>query len=74
MGDDLNDLPAFRAAGVTFAPGDAVKEVKAAAAVVTSAKGGRGAAREALEMVLEAGSKWQELVAGYLICGQGDKQ
>ena len=28
MGDDLNDLPAFRAAGVTFAPADAVFQQK----------------------------------------------
>mgnify|MGYP006318812069 FL=1 len=31
MGDDLNDLPAFKAAGISFAPQDAVTEVAAMA-------------------------------------------
>ena len=74
MGDDLNDLPAFRAAGVTFAPADAVEEVREAASFVTEAAGGRGAVREAIEMMLRAQNKWQQIVNAYLNAGQGDKQ
>ena len=74
MGDDLNDLPAFRAAGVTFAPADAVEEVREAASFVTEAAGGRGAVREAIEMILRAQNKWQQIVNAYLNAGQGDKQ
>ena len=74
MGDDLNDLPAFRAAGVTFAPADAVKEVREAASFVTEARGGRGAVREAIEMILQAQHKWEQIVNAYLNAGQGDKQ
>ena len=74
MGDDLNDLPAFKAAGVSFAPQDAVTEVAAMARVVTTKCGGRGAVREAVENILKAQNKWEALVATYLESGQGDKQ
>lgn len=74
MGDDLNDLPAFRAAGVALAPADAVAEVLQAADYVMAANGGRGAVREAIEKILRAQGKWEAIVAGYLSCGQGDKQ
>lgn len=74
MGDDLNDLPAFKAAGVAFAPADAVAEVAAAAQVVTAACGGRGAVREAVERLLQASGSWDVVVASYQECGQGDRQ
>ena len=74
MGDDLNDLPAFRAVGTAFAPDDAVGEVKAAADFVTAASGGHGAVREAIERILRAQGVWDSIVASYLQCGQGDRQ
>ncbi len=74
MGDDLNDLPAFKAAGVAFAPADAAAEVAAAAQVVTAACGGRGAVREAVERLLQASGSWDAVVASYQECGQGDRQ
>ena len=74
MGDDLNDLPAFQAAGVAFAPADAVPEVAAAADFVMQRRGGAGAVREAIEMLLRAQDKWEQVVAAYLECGQGDRQ
>lgn len=74
MGDDLNDLPAFRAAGITFAPEDAVPEVTQRASIVVSKCGGRGAVREVVENILKAQHKWEALVATYLQSGQGDKQ
>ncbi len=74
MGDDLNDLPAFRAAGVALAPQDAVAEVQAAADVVVQKCGGHGAVRAAIETILRAQDKWEQIVTSYLECGQGDKQ
>lgn len=74
IGDDLNDLPAFSVAAVAFAPGDAVDEVCDAADIILANAGGRGAVREAIEMILQAQRKWQPIVASYLTCGQGDKQ
>ena len=74
MGDDLNDLPAFKAAGISFAPQDAVTEVITMANIVTTKCGGRGAVREAVENILKAQNKWEALIATYLESGQGDKQ
>lgn len=74
MGDDLNDLPAFRAAGFSFAPQDAVTEVVNNADCVVQKNGGRGAVRDAIEMILKAQDKWEGLIASYLLSGQGDKQ
>ena len=74
MGDDLNDLPAFRAAGFSFAPQDAVTEVVNNADCVVQKDGGRGAVRVAIEMILKAQDKWEGLIASYLLSGQGDKQ
>lgn len=65
MGDDLNDLPAFQAAGIAFAPADAVAEVKSAANIVLPNNGGRGAVRAAIELILKSQNKWEEVVAGY---------
>ncbi len=74
MGDDLNDLPAFIAAGIAFAPLDAAAEVCSAADYVAEALGGGGAVREVVEMILQAQEKWQEIVMAYMQAGQGDKQ
>ena len=74
MGVDLNDLHAFKAAGFTFVPQDAAGEVIANAECVVKKDGGRGAIRSAVEMILKAQNKWEQLVASYLESGQGDKQ
>ena len=54
MGDDLNDIPAFKASGLNFVPADGSIEVLAVADIITKAKGGRGAVREAITMILAA--------------------
>jgi 3-deoxy-D-manno-octulosonate 8-phosphate phosphatase (KDO 8-P phosphatase) len=54
MGDDLNDLPALRAAGLALAPADAVESVRAAAHWVSTRGAGHGAVREAIDAILEA--------------------
>lgn len=53
-GDDLVDLPAMAAAGLPVAVADAVPQVRAAAAWVTTKPGGRGAVRELIDALLEA--------------------
>lgn len=52
MGDDVNDAECLRAVGMSFAPSDATSGAKAAADVVTVARGGEGAVREAAELIL----------------------
>ena len=54
VGDDLGDLPAMRAVGVSVAVADAVPEVRRAATYITRAKPGHGALREVCNLILAA--------------------
>ncbi len=62
LGDDLPDLPLLERAGLAVAVGDAVVEVKRAAHYVTKAPGGRGAAREVVELILKSQGRWKEAI------------
>jgi len=61
MGDDLPDLALQRRAAFFAAPADARPEVRSAADLVTSARGGRGAVRELAEAILAAQGRWPEI-------------
>ena len=63
IGDDLQDIPMFRRAGLSIAVADAAHEVRAAADLATARKGGEGAVREACEYILKAQDKWDDVVA-----------
>jgi 3-deoxy-D-manno-octulosonate 8-phosphate phosphatase (KDO 8-P phosphatase) len=65
IGDDLPDLPVLAHAGLAVAVADACAEVRQAAHYVTQAPGGRGAVREAIELVLRCQGIWQGVVEGY---------
>lgn len=73
IGDDLIDLPAFAKVGYPIAVADAVAEVQEAAMFVTQAKGGHGAAREAIEHILKAQGKWDGVVARFAGGAQGPR-
>lgn len=60
MGDDVNDLPAMEQAGLSACPADAAAEVRERVQFVASRPGGRGCARELLEVVLKATGRWDE--------------
>ena len=62
IGDDLPDIPLMRRAGLAVAVGDAVPEVKKAAHYTTKALAGRGAVREAIELVLKSKGIWEEMI------------
>ena len=64
MGDDLLDLPVLVRAGLSAAPADAAPEVRDRVHWVSAAGGGRGAARELIEMVLRAQGRWDAIVGG----------
>lgn len=66
VGDDLPDLAVMRVAGVAVAVADAPNEIRAVAQITTVAKGGHGAVRELIEMILRAQGKWDALVAAYV--------
>jgi 3-deoxy-D-manno-octulosonate 8-phosphate phosphatase (KDO 8-P phosphatase) len=65
MGDDIVDLAVLERAGLSAAPADAVDEVRGRVDFVARSKGGEGAARELIELVLRAQSLWDAVVAGY---------
>lgn len=66
VGDDLNDLLAFRIAGCPIAVANASPEVKAEALYVTHAAGGQGAVREIVEAILRSQGRWEDAVNNYL--------
>lgn len=65
LGDDLPDLPAIRHVGLGVTVADAPDELRAAASYVTQARGGHGAVRETIEVILKAQRRWDELVRKY---------
>ena len=65
MGDDLLDLPVLSRVGLSAAPADAAPEVLASVDWVSSSGGGRGAARELIELVLRAQGRWNDVVQQY---------
>jgi len=52
MGDDVNDLPALEIAGLPAAPADAQPAIRTRCRFIAAAKGGNGAVRELIEMIL----------------------
>lgn len=62
VGDDLPDIPLMKRAGLAVAVGDAVPEVKKAAHYITKALAGKGAVREAIELILKSKGIWEELI------------
>jgi 3-deoxy-D-manno-octulosonate 8-phosphate phosphatase (KDO 8-P phosphatase) len=65
VGDDLQDLPVLRLAGLSAAPADAVAEVRDAVDYVTEARGGGGCVRELVERLLAARGAWRAAVASF---------
>lgn len=57
VGNDVNDLECIRRAGCGVAVADAHPQVRAAADLVLSRRGGDGAVRELCEMILEQGRR-----------------
>ena len=62
IGDDVVDLGALKRAGVSAAVANAIDEAKQMADYVTRARGGDGAVREVVRLVLSAQGKWKDLV------------
>ncbi len=52
IGDDVNDIDALQAVGYGCCPLDAVEEVKNVSRLITNAKGGEGAIREIIDMII----------------------
>ena len=54
VGDDVIDLPVLRQCGLAIAVANAREQVKAAAHYITPHRGGYGAARDAIDFILDA--------------------
>ena len=52
IGDDLPDLSAIEISGLSFCPNDAVDEIKKQVSHIVSSKGGEGAIRDAVNILL----------------------
>ena len=59
MADDVNDLGALRMVGLPSCPADAAAEVRQQSLFVSQRLGGKGAARELVELCLKASGRWK---------------
>lgn len=66
MGDDVVDLPAMSLCGVSLAPADAMDLVRERADFVTTRGGGRGAVREAIEIILKRLGLYAQVMERYV--------
>ena len=66
MGDDVVDIPLMRRVGLAAAPGDADELTKEKADFVSIKRGGRGAVRDFIELILKASNKWDSIIEEYI--------
>ena len=66
IGDDLTDLPVLRNVGLAVTVADAANEVREAAGFVTQARGGQGAVRETIELILKSQHRWDDAISKYV--------
>lgn len=66
MGDDLIDIPVMRRAGFAVAVPNGAPHIFPYAHYITRASGGRGAAREVCEMILQVQGLWESVMEHYL--------
>lgn len=65
VGDDLVDLPIMHRVGFPVAVANARPEVREAARYVTRARGGEGAVREVVELLLRRQGLWDGIMTRY---------
>jgi 3-deoxy-D-manno-octulosonate 8-phosphate phosphatase (KDO 8-P phosphatase) len=65
VGDDIADLPVLERVGLPIAVANARDEVKAVCKYVTRAKGGHGAVREVIDLLLHARGEWDASLARF---------
>lgn len=65
IGDDLLDLPVLVRAGFAVSVPNAVEELRTRSHYTTQRKGGRGAVREVVDLILKTQGKYDSLVSHY---------
>lgn len=66
VGDDLPDLPMLTRAGLAVTVANAPKVIQERVHWVTKAKGGKGAAREVCDFIMQAQGTYQNIIDTYL--------
>ena len=66
IGDDIIDLGAMGLVGLRVSPANGVKDVQDYVHYVTQARGGDGALRELIELILKSQKKYKEIVNSYI--------
>jgi len=65
IGDDFTDVVIMRRVGLAIAVANAREEVKGAAHWTTPNRGGCGAVRDAVQLILTAQGIWPEIITKY---------
>jgi len=65
VGDDLPDVPLLRRVGWPIVVADGSPEVRAFARTITAARGGAGAVREVVELLLRHNGRWNDVLRRY---------
>lgn len=74
VGDDVIDLPIMRRCGLAIAVANARPQVKEMAHYETPSGGGRGAARDAVEYILQAQGKLEQVIEAYIGARTGTRE
>jgi 3-deoxy-D-manno-octulosonate 8-phosphate phosphatase (KDO 8-P phosphatase) len=61
MGDDIVDQELLKRAGLSAAPADAEDAAKEMADIITGRRGGRGAVREFIDIILKSSGLWEKV-------------
>jgi len=69
IGDDINDLVVLGQCGLSFAPADAVPEVKTVVHRVLDTTGGNGVVREMIEVLLRSRGDWDQIFSSFTYDG-----
>ena len=62
LGDDLPDIPLAKRAALAVCVADGAPELKAVCHYTTRRRGGKGAAREVVELILKSQGRWEQAV------------
>ncbi len=66
VGDDFPDMAVLRVVGMSVAVGNAVPEVRRMCSVQLENRGGQGAVREFVELLLKARGEWEKVWQEYV--------
>lgn len=66
IGDDLNDFNMLSLVGRSFTPADGIKEIKKHVDTVLTCKGGDGAVREMIDMLVDESDKRDEFMSRWI--------